>query len=197
MDTHELLLTAGRTLAVYVFMLVVLRCLGKREIGSFSPFDLLVALMLGEIVDEVIYGDVSMVQGAVAALVIALAQYATGWLTYLNHSMDNLLEGTPAIIIKNGELQRQAMRKERMNEQEVMALLREQEIDDVREVKLGTLEVSGHLTVLKQDWAEPVQKGDLKGPESQQKQSDTGGQEEPPLKKQTDSPQALGQKVAA
>jgi uncharacterized membrane protein YcaP (DUF421 family) len=197
MDTHELLLTAGRTLAVYVFMLVVLRCLGKREIGSFSPFDLLVALMLGEIVDEVIYGDVSMVQGAVAALVIALAQYATGWLTYLNHSMDNLLEGTPAIIIKNGELQRQAMRKERMNEQEVMALLREQEIDDVREVKLGTLEVSGHLTVLKQDWAEPVQKGDLKGPESEQKQSDTGGQEEPPLTKQTDSPQALGQKVAA
>jgi uncharacterized membrane protein YcaP (DUF421 family) len=180
-----------------VFMLVVLRCLGKREIGSFSPFDLLVALMLGEIVDEVIYGDVSMVQGAVAALVIALAQYATGWLTYLNHSMDSLLEGTPAIIIKNGELQRQAMRKERMNEQEVMALLREQEIDDVREVKLGTLEVSGHLTVLKQDWAEPVQKGDLKGPESEQKQSDTGGQEEPPLTKQTDSPQALGQKVAA
>ncbi len=91
------------------------------------------------------------------------------------------------------------MRKERVNEQEVMALLRQQSIDDIREVKRAVLEVSGHLSVIKQDWAEPVQKGDLQGPESQQKKADTGGQEEPPLDKQTDSPHALGQeeKVAA
>lgn len=196
MDAHELLTTAGRTLAVYALMLIVLRCLGKREVGSFTAFDLLVALMLGEVVDEVIYGDVAFIQGAVAVLVIALAQYVTGWLTFFSHTMDRLLEGVPAVLIRDGALQPEAMRKERVNEQELMALLREQSIDDVREVKLGTLEVSGQLAVLKQDWAEPVQKGDLKGPESQQKQVDTGGQDEPPPEKQTGSPRALGQRAA-
>jgi uncharacterized membrane protein YcaP (DUF421 family) len=197
MDTHELLMTGARALAVYLFMLIVIRCLGKREVGSFCAFDLLVALMLGEIVDEIIYGDVTFAQGAVAIAVIALAQYATGWLTYLSHTMDKLLEGVPTVIVRDGELQRAGMRKERVNEQEVMALLREQSIDDIREVKLGTLEVSGHLTVIKQDWAEPVQKGDLSGPEGQQKQADTGGQEEAPLDKQTYSERALGHQVAA
>jgi uncharacterized membrane protein YcaP (DUF421 family) len=197
MDTQGLLVTAGRTVAVYALMLVVLRCLGKREIGSFTPFDLLVALMLGEVVDEIVYGDVTFAQGATVILVVALLQYVTGWLTYLSRSMDRLLEGVPAILIHNGELNWPAMRKERVNEQEVMALLRQQGVDDLREVKLATLEVSGHMTVLKQDWAEPVRKGDLDGPERQQKQADTGGQEEPPPDKQTGSPRALGHEVAA
>jgi uncharacterized membrane protein YcaP (DUF421 family) len=197
MDTQELLVTAGRTVAVYALMLVVLRCLGKREVGSFTPFDLLVALMLGEVVDEIAYGDVTFAQGATVILVVALLQYVTGWLTYLSRSMDRLLEGVPAILIHNGELNRPAMRKERVNEQEVMALLRQQGVDDLREVKLATLEVSGHMTVLKQDWAEPVRKGDLDGPERQQKQADTGGQEEPPPDKQTGAPRALGHEVTA
>jgi uncharacterized membrane protein YcaP (DUF421 family) len=111
--------------------------------------------------------------------------------------MDKILEGLPTVVVRNGELQHAEMRKERVNEQEVMALLREQSIDDIREVKLATLEVSGHLTVIKEDWAEPVQRGDLGGPESKQKQADTDGQEQPPLEKQTYSPRALGHEVAA
>jgi uncharacterized membrane protein YcaP (DUF421 family) len=60
------MLTAARAAAVSVFMLIVIRALGKRTVGNFSAFDLLVALMLGEVVDEIIYGDVLFTQGAVA-----------------------------------------------------------------------------------------------------------------------------------
>ena len=63
METQELLLTALRAAAVYVLMLVVIRLMGKRTVGNFTAFDLLVALMLGEIVDEIIYGDVTFAQG--------------------------------------------------------------------------------------------------------------------------------------
>src|SRR6185436_18251866 len=118
-----------------------------------------------EIVDEIIYGDVSMPQGGTAIGVIALCQYATSWLTYKNHGMDKLLDGVPSVLIQNGQLMHEAMRKERVNEQEVMALLREQQIDDLREVKLGVLEINGQLAVIKQSWAEAVQKGDLGGEE--------------------------------
>ncbi len=196
MEPMELLMTAARTLGVYVLVLVLLRVTGKREIGNFSPFDLLVAFMLGEIVDEAIYGDVSFAQFGVAAVCIALLQYGTGWLSYLSRPLDRLLQGEPAVMVRDGELQRQALRAERLSEEDLMAMLREQQIDDLREVKLGTLEVNGMLTVIKQEWAEAVQKGDLPGKEQQQRLADTGGQDEPPVEKQTYSPRALGQEAA-
>jgi uncharacterized membrane protein YcaP (DUF421 family) len=76
MDTGELLLTAARAIAVYVLMLGVIRALGKRTVGNFSAFDLLVALMLGEVVDEIIYGDVRFLHGTVAIVTIGAVAYA-------------------------------------------------------------------------------------------------------------------------
>jgi uncharacterized membrane protein YcaP (DUF421 family) len=191
MDTEELLLTAGRAIAIYVVMLVVLRFLGKREVGNFTAFDLLVALMLGEVVDEIIYGDVPMIQGLLVIIIIAGAEYVTSWVSYMNHSADKLLDGVPTIVISNGQLQREGMRKERMNEQEIMGLLREKEIEDLREIKLAVVEVGGNLSVIKHRWAEPLQKADLGGEEAEAKRVATGGNDEPPPDKNTCSPQAL------
>lgn len=63
METQEIMMTAARAVAVFAIMLVVVRVLGKWTPGNFSAFDLLVALMLGEVVDDVIYGDVTFLQG--------------------------------------------------------------------------------------------------------------------------------------
>jgi uncharacterized membrane protein YcaP (DUF421 family) len=142
METQGLLLTALRAAAVYVLMLVVIRLMGKRTVGNFTVFDLLVALMLGEIVDEIIYGDVTFAQGTVAILTIALAKYGTAWLTYWDHGFDALLEGKPTVVVQDGKLQRRGMRKEQMNEKKVLAHLRLQGIDDLREVKLAIVEVT-------------------------------------------------------
>src|SRR4029450_9993155 len=102
----------------------VIRIMGKRTVGNFTAFDLLVALMLGEVVDEIIYGEGAFVQGAVAILTIASAHYANSWLSYWGHGFDKLLEGTPTVVVRDGQLQRKGMRAERMNENEVRAELR-------------------------------------------------------------------------
>ena len=115
MDPHELMMTALRALGVYFLMLVVIRVLGKRTVGNFSAFDLLVALMLGEVVDEIIYGDVSIAQGLVAIGVVAAAQYGNEWLGYWDHGFDALLEGTPTTVVRNGVLDVKGMRAERMS----------------------------------------------------------------------------------
>lgn len=187
MDPNELLLTAARGLAVYAFMLLVIRLLGKRTVGNFTAFDLLVALMLGEVVDEIIYGDVSMVEGGIVIAVIAAAKYVTNWLTY-NHGLNKVFEGVPTIVVKEGELQRTGLKSELMNEKEIMAALRLHGIDDMREVKLATLEVDGEVSILKEDWAETVQKKDLG---SRKKVF----AEPVPEEKRTDSPRALGHSV--
>ena len=183
MDWQELGLTALRGLLVYAVMLVVIRVLGKRTIGNFTAFDLLVALMLGEVVDEIIYGDVTIAQGLVAILVVAAAKYVTTWLTYSSEKLNKLLEGKPQELVKHGELVRRGMRAELMSELEVMAALRLQGVSDVREVKSAVLEVDGQVSVIKEDWAEPLRKRDVHGDEAEK----SSGQE-----KRTDTPEALG-----
>src|SRR5687768_14514097 len=115
MDPRELMLTAARAAAVYALMLIVVRALGKRTVGNFSAFDLLVALMLGELVDEIIYGDVRFQQGTVAVVAIGALAYADSWLAYLNRTMETLLEGSPTVVLRDGEYDRKGMRSERMN----------------------------------------------------------------------------------
>src|ERR1044071_2215003 len=117
MDPRELMLTAAPAGAVYVLMLIVIRALGKRTVGNFSAFDLLVALMLGEVVDEIIYGDVLFSQGTVAIVVIAGLAYADSWLAYFDHGMEAVLEGTPTIIVRDGRFDRARSGERRVGEE--------------------------------------------------------------------------------
>jgi uncharacterized membrane protein YcaP (DUF421 family) len=187
MDLHELLMTALRALAVYLLLLVLLRVMGKRTIGNFTAFDLLVSLMLGEVVDEMIYGDVSFAQGVTAILVVCLLQYGNSWLSYWDHGFDRVLEGVPTPVVEGGRLVQEGLRKERMNEKEVMAELRLHGIDDLREVKLAMVESDGEVSVIRHRWAEPVEKGDVLADAAGEKRQDTGGREDPPSGQQTTS----------
>lgn len=183
MDWQELGMTAARALLVYAAMLVVIRLLGKRTVGNFTAFDLLVALMLGEVVDEIIYGDVTLLQGFTAIVVVAAAKYATAWLTYFDHGLNRAFEGKPTELVKDGHIVRRGLRKELMNEKEVMAALRLQGISDVREVRLALLEVDGQVSVIREQWAEPLQKSDIHGSEARNV---------PPESHRTDAPEAIG-----
>jgi uncharacterized membrane protein YcaP (DUF421 family) len=182
MDWQELGLTAGRGVLVYIVMLIVIRVLGKRTVGNFTAFDLLVALMLGEVVDEIIYGDVSIAQGLTAIVVVALCKYLTAWLSSRNLTLNRILDGTPTEVVRHGEFVREGLRSEVMNELEVLAALRLNSVADMREVKSAVMEVDGQLSVIREEWAEPLTKGDLRG-------KDVGI---PSDAKRTDTPEALG-----
>jgi uncharacterized membrane protein YcaP (DUF421 family) len=188
MDLHDLAMTALRALAVYALMLAVIRFLGKRTVGNFTAFDLLVALMLGEVVDEIIYGDIAFSQGMVAVGAIALAQYGNSWLSYWDHGLDKILEGTPTVVVQDGALRRQGLRTERMNEKDALAELRLQGVEDLREVKLAMIENDGHFSVIRQDWAEPLQKADLDGEAAKQRDRALKDREEPPPGQKTTAP---------
>jgi uncharacterized membrane protein YcaP (DUF421 family) len=192
MEAKELLLTAARALGVYVLMLVVIRALGKRTVGNFTAFDLLVALMLGELVDEVIYGDVTIVQGVIAIVVVAAAKYGTMLLSYSSPTMNRVLEGEPTVIVADGALRHDGMREELITEADVMAGLRLQGVSDVREVKRATIEVDGEISVLKQEWAENAQRSDVVRSLAREKSKKTNGEERAPEACRTDSQRALG-----
>ena len=184
MEIQELLYTALRSAGLYLIMLFIIRLLGKRTVGNFSAFDLLVALMLGEVVDEIIYGDVNFVQGITAIVVIAASKYLTSYFAYSSDSLNRILDGKPRILIRNGNIEKDGLRHELVNPKELLASLRLHGISDMREVKLATMEVDGLVSVIKEEWAENLQKIDL--------QAEEQDEEEVPVDKRTDSPEALG-----
>lgn len=196
MDAHELMMTAARAFAVYVLLLVVVRALGRRTIGNFSAFDLLVALMLGEIVDEMIYGDVRFLQGTVAIVAIGAITYADSWLSYWDHGLEAILEGKPIIVVKHGEFHKPGMRRERMNEKDVLAALRMQGVRDMREVKYALVEHDGSVSVVHHEWAQEAVKSDVDKEMAKARQQAIGDRDEPPPSKRTDSPRALDRDAA-
>jgi uncharacterized membrane protein YcaP (DUF421 family) len=192
MEVRELAMTAARAGAVYVLMLLVIRALGRRTIGNFSAFDLIVALMLGEIVDEVIYGDVRFIEGTVVIVTIAGIAYLDSVLSYWDHGMEAILEGKPTIVVKRGEFHRSGMRRERMNERDVLGALRMQGIRDMREVEYAIVEHDGSVSAVQFDWAQPVIKADVDREMSAARDQALRGRDEPSPAKRTDSPRALG-----
>jgi uncharacterized membrane protein YcaP (DUF421 family) len=160
-DINELLYTALRASFVYFFLLLIVRVLGKREIGNTSAFDLIVALILGEVVDEIIYGDVTILQGVIAIGVVAIWHLVNSWASFKSEIIDKITGAPPTVLVKNGQIQRKNLAKERLNEDELLSELRMMGVDDVKEVKQATLEPNGKVSVLQEDWAKPVQRQDL------------------------------------
>jgi uncharacterized membrane protein YcaP (DUF421 family) len=161
MDPQDLLFTALRASIIYFLFLMVIRLLGKRSVGNFGAFDLIVALILGEVVDEAIYGDVSMIKAVLVIVVVAAWHFINSWASYRSKTIHKLTEAEPAVLIKNGKIQPDALAKERLHEEELYSSLRINGIDDIKEVKEATLEPKGQISVLKEEWAVPIQKKDL------------------------------------
>jgi uncharacterized membrane protein YcaP (DUF421 family) len=191
MDLQNLMLTAARAVGVYVLMMVVIRALGRRTVGNFSPFDLLVALMLGEVVDEIIYGDVRFIQGTVAIVTIGVLAYVDSFASYFDHGLSAILEGKPVLVVKNGQFHRPGMRRERMNERDILGIMRTQGVRDLRQVQYAVVEADGTVSVVPYEWAEPVMKADVDESMARARQLALGGVEEPPPTHRSDSPQAL------
>lgn len=160
MDYQELAMTALRATAIYVFLLVVMRLLGKRAVGDATAFDFIVALILGEVVDEPIYGDVPLVQGLLVIAVIAGWHAVNSYLSYRSQRFDRLTGGSPAVLVRNGTMDRDAMRRERINDEELWVMLRLQQIEDLKDVKEATLEPDGQLSVIKTDEARELTRRD-------------------------------------
>jgi uncharacterized membrane protein YcaP (DUF421 family) len=161
MDPIDLAYTAGRTVIMYVFVLIVVRLLGKRTVGDVTPFDLVVAFIISEVVDEPIYGDVPLIQALVLIATVGAVHWINSYLGYRWPLFEKVTGGEPLVLVRNGKKDPRAMAKERVSDQELQSMLRENEIEKLDEIKQATLETSGKLTVLKTEQAKELQKSDL------------------------------------
>lgn len=149
---HTVLEIAGRTTAVYLLVLLGIRLTGKREVGQMTPFDLTLLLLLSNSVQNAMTGpDNTLMGGATAALVLLILNYLFAEVSGMNRRFRSVLEGSPTLLIHNGELITAHCAKEHISVDEVHRALREHGVSTIEEVSLAVLEVDGAISVLKYD----------------------------------------------
>ena len=142
----------ARTGAVYLIVLVGVRLTGKREVGQMTPFDLTLLLLLSNSVQNAMTGpDTSLAGGAVAATVLLTLNYLVAEVSGVNRRFRRMVQGSPTLLIHDGQLLLDHLRREHLTVDEVMRALREHGIGSIEEVALGVLEVDGSLSFLKSD----------------------------------------------
>ncbi|PHA00843.1 hypothetical protein COE51_05900 [Bacillus pseudomycoides] len=144
----ELAQIVFRTIILYSVMLIIFRLMGKREIGELSVLDLVVFIMLGEMAVIAIENmDKAMWHQLVPMVLIMVIQISLSFVSLKNQRIRHILEGEPAIIVREGKIDEKQMRKQRYNMDDLLMQLREQSIGDIRDVEYAILEPSGRLSV--------------------------------------------------
>ncbi len=151
-NPHAALEIVLRTSVIYVLVLIGIRLTGKREVGQMTPFDLTLLLLLSNSVQNAMTGpDTSLLGGIVAALVLLLLNYLLAEVSGVNRRFRRFIQGSPTLLIHNGELIMAHCAKEHVSADEVQRALREHGVSNPKEVALAVLEVDGSISVLKYD----------------------------------------------
>jgi uncharacterized membrane protein YcaP (DUF421 family) len=138
-----------RAAVVYVFLLVLLRVTGKRQVGQLAPFDLVLLLVLSNAVQNSMNaGDNSLVGGLISAATLVLLNYIVAIATWRNKKLEALIEGQPQILIHNGKLFQEVADKARLTHHEIQSALRRGGCTCVEEVHAAILENNGAISVV-------------------------------------------------
>jgi uncharacterized membrane protein YcaP (DUF421 family) len=141
-----------RSIAVYVFLLLVLRLAGKRTLAQLNSFDLVVLLVLSNTVQNAIIGDDnSLVGGLIGATVLMVINYAVVREGFRHPSVERALQGTPTLLVKDGKTLDRNLRRNLITPEELEASVRRQGARGIRDVDEVVLEPNGTLTVERQD----------------------------------------------
>src|SRR5712691_6499058 len=143
---------AVRTLAVYAAVLVGLRLMGKRQLGQMNIADLVVILLIANAVQNAMVGaDVSISGGVLAAATLLIVNFAFTRLLARNPFAERLVEGSPTLLVKDGELIEANVRREGLAPMEVGMAIREHGISDASGVRVAYLEPDGTISVIPAD----------------------------------------------
>ncbi|RZJ57043.1 MAG: DUF421 domain-containing protein [Acidovorax sp.] len=138
-----------RGVAVYVFLLVFLRLTGKRQTGQFAPFDLILLLILSNAVQNSMNaGDNSLVGGLISATTLIVCHVVLAQLTFRVRWLERLIDGTPQVLVRNGQVNETLMHKELLSAEDLEAALRAGGCLHVHEVERATIETNGQITVV-------------------------------------------------
>lgn len=152
-----MLILIFRAFFLYIFVIIVMRMMGKREIGQLQPYELAITLIISELVTLPMGNNgIPLISGIIPVLVITFTQMLLSFITTKSQFMQDLISGTYTIIIENGNLIEKNMIKQKYTIVELLEQLRLNGVSKISDVQYAILETSGQLSVILKESKRPV-----------------------------------------
>ena len=139
-----------RAFFVFVLLYVLMRVIGRRELSTLEPFDLILLVVLGDLVQQGVTQDDYSVTGIMLAIgTIALLQLGVSFVNYKFPKLRPLLDGEPIILVQDGKPIEHNMKRERVTHEDIAGAARQESIAHVSEIEWAVLETNGKLSFIK------------------------------------------------
>ncbi len=134
---------------IYFALLLLLRLAGKRTVGEFTPFDLLVLVLLGDALQgSMIAGDESLPGGIILAVTLVAWNKLTGWATSRSRTLERIVESTPVVLARNGHIYGEALERCDLNMDDLQEAMRNADCGSIMQVRLAMLEKDGKISIV-------------------------------------------------
>jgi uncharacterized membrane protein YcaP (DUF421 family) len=138
-----------RAIVLFTFVFVLTRVVGRRELSSLQPFDLILLIVLGDAIQQGLTQDDYSVTGAVLVVTtIAILQVGISFAGFRFRRLRPVLEGEPVVVMQDGKVLERNLRRERLTVEELAAEARQQQIASLEDVKWAVLETNGSLSFI-------------------------------------------------
>ncbi len=152
-----------RTVIMYLFVTIGIRLMGKRQIGDMQPNELVVTFLISEVATIPMQdAEQPVINGIAAIFVLVVIEIIISVLTMKSIRFRKIMNGQSKVIIKNGQIDEQAMKKVRMTAVDLIEMLRDRDVFDISTVAYAVLEVDGTLTVMLNPADQPATLKDIK-----------------------------------
>jgi uncharacterized membrane protein YcaP (DUF421 family) len=139
-----------RGIVVFIFLYVLMRIVGRRELSSLEPFDLILLVILGDAVQQGLTQDDYSMTGAILAVgTIAVLQVGTSWLNFHFPKIRSVLDGEPLVIVQDGKAIEKNLKRERVTLEDLAEEARKQNIAKIDDIKWAVMETSGEISFIK------------------------------------------------
>jgi uncharacterized membrane protein YcaP (DUF421 family) len=138
-----------RATVIFFFVFLITRIVGRRELSSLEPFDLILLVVLGDLVQQgVTQSDQSVTGTLIVISTIALLSVGVSWASFHSRRLRLVTDGEPLILIQDGEVIERNLRRERLNREDVEEEARQQQIASLTEVRWAILENGGQISFI-------------------------------------------------
>jgi uncharacterized membrane protein YcaP (DUF421 family) len=138
-----------RAAAAFAFLVVLTRIVGRRELGSLEPFDLILLVVIGDMVQQgVTQSDMSVTGALLAISTIGLLTILVSWMNFRFRRLRTVFEGEPLVLLQDGRVLERNLRRERLTVDELTAQARLQQLDSLDKVAWAILERSGQISFI-------------------------------------------------
>jgi uncharacterized membrane protein YcaP (DUF421 family) len=138
-----------RAVVIFSFVFLVTRVVGRRELGSTQPFDLILLVVLGDMIQQGVTQSDNSVTGALLVVsTLAILVVATSYLSVRIPRLRPLLDGEPLILVEDGKPNTDNLKRQRLDLQDVLTEARLQQVAQLADIRWAILESSGQISVI-------------------------------------------------